>query len=87
LLADVRIGKITRGVFWRPDRLVRTAEGLLPLLDELQPHGVGFVSLCGRASTWPPPPGGSRPASFAAHETEVREEPKAQAEEKRWGGR
>jgi hypothetical protein len=45
LLADARGGKVTKLCVWRLDRLGRTANGLLNLLEELQALDVGFVSL------------------------------------------
>ena len=45
LLRDIRLGKITKVVVWRLDRLGRTAKGLLDLFAELQARNCGFVSL------------------------------------------
>lgn len=95
LMADVRAGRVRRLVVWRLDRLGRTAEGLLTLLEELQDLGVEFVSL--RKGFDLAAPGGRLMAgilsSVAAYETEVRRErqragiKKAKAEGKQWGGR
>lgn len=95
LLADARGGKINRVVVWRLDRLGRTAQGLLILLDELQTLGVGFVSL--REGFDLATPAGRLMAgvlaSVAAYETEVRKErqlagiARAKADGKKWGGR
>jgi DNA invertase Pin-like site-specific DNA recombinase len=95
LLADVRSGKVTKICVWRLDRLGRTANGLLTLLDELQVLGVGFVSL--REGFDLATPAGRLMAgvlaSVAAYETEVRKErqiagiAKAKSEGKSWGGR
>lgn len=95
LLADVRCGKIIRIACWRLDRMGRTSRGLLTLLEELQALNVRFVSL--REGFDLGTPAGrlmaGMLASFAAYETEVRQErqltgiAKAKAAGKRWGGR
>lgn len=95
MLTDARSGKITRLCVWRLDRLGRTANGLLSLLEELQTLGIGFVSL--REGFDLATPAGRLMAgvlaSVAAYETEVRKErqlagiAKAKEEGKRWGGR
>jgi DNA invertase Pin-like site-specific DNA recombinase len=82
-------------VVWQLDRLGRTAQGLLTLLEELQHLGVEFVSL--REGFDLATPAGRLMAgilsSVVAYETEVRRErqragiEKAKAEGKRWGGR
>jgi DNA invertase Pin-like site-specific DNA recombinase len=95
LLADARGGKVTKLCVWRLDRLGRTANGLLNLLEELQVLGIGFVSL--REGFDIATPAGRLMAgvlaSVAAYETEVRKErqlagiAKAKADGKTWGGR
>ncbi len=45
LLCDARAGRLDLVVVWKLDRLGRSLQHLLSLLDELQHLGVGFVSL------------------------------------------
>jgi DNA invertase Pin-like site-specific DNA recombinase len=45
MMADARAGKLDLVVVWKLDRLGRSLQHLLQLLDELQHLGVGFVSL------------------------------------------
>lgn len=42
---DISVGKIKEFVVWRLDRLVRTAEETISLLDRLESLGVKFVSI------------------------------------------
>jgi DNA invertase Pin-like site-specific DNA recombinase len=94
LLADVRLGKITRIVVWRLDRLGRTARGLAALFDDLLGQKVDLVSL--KEGLDLATPAGRLMArvlsSVATFETEARSErvvagqEAARAAGKRWGG-
>ena len=45
MMDAARMGKLDLVVVWKLDRLGRSIQHLLGLLDELQNHGVGFVSV------------------------------------------
>ena len=45
MMKDARLGRFDLVVVWKLDRLGRSLQHLLRLLDELQGYGVGFVSL------------------------------------------
>lgn len=90
----IRLGKVSRVVVWRLDRLGHTVSGLTALFDVLTAKGVGLVSLkdgldiatpAGRLMA-------NVLASVAAYETEVRAEriragqEAARAKGKTWGG-
>lgn len=76
LWADVRLGKISRIVVWRIDRLGRTASGLTKLFEDLTSMGVDLVSI--RDGLDLGTPAGRLMAnvlaSVAVYETEVRSE-------------
>ncbi|QOV87609.1 recombinase family protein [Humisphaera borealis] len=94
LMEDVRLGKVSRIVCWRFDRLGRTAKGLTALFEELGERRVNLVSIkdgidlhtaTGRLMA-------NVLASVAQYETEVRAERVragqaiAKARGKTWGG-
>lgn len=76
LWADVQLGKVTRIVVWRLDRLGRTARETIPLFHELRQSGVDLISLKDGFNL--DTPSGrlfaQLLASFAEYETEVRSE-------------
>jgi DNA invertase Pin-like site-specific DNA recombinase len=94
LLSDVRLGKVSRVVVWRLDRLGRTARGLTALFEDLLKQKVDLVSL--KEGLDLATPAGRLMAhvlaSVAMFETEVRSErvvagqQAAKAAGKRWGG-
>jgi len=59
MLMDARTGKIDRVVCWKLDRLGRSLQHLLRILDDLQAMGVGFASTR-RGNVIPVLPGNSR---------------------------
>lgn len=94
LMDDVRLGKVSRIVCWRLDRLGRTAKGLTALFEELGERRVNLVSIkdgidlqtaAGRLMA-------NVLASVAQYETEVRAERVragqaiAKSRGKTWGG-
>ena len=94
LESDLAIGKVSKVVVWRLDRLGRTAAGLTALFEDLQRRGVGFESLRDKIdlSTASGRLMANVLASVAAYENEVRSErivagqAVARANGKRWGG-
>jgi len=94
LLDDLRLGKLSRIVVWRLDRLGRTTKGLCQLFGELRERGVDLVSLKDGFSL--ESPAGRLHArilaSVAEYETEVRAERVLAGQQvaikngKRWGG-
>jgi DNA invertase Pin-like site-specific DNA recombinase len=94
LEADMDVGKISKIVVWRLDRLGRTASGLTALFEQLQRRGVGFESLRDKIDLSTPAGRlmANVLASVAAYENEVRSErivagqAVARARGKRWGG-
>ncbi len=94
LEADMDVGKISKIVVWRLDRLGRTASGLTLLFEHLHRRGVGFESLRDKIDLSTPAGRlmANVLASVAAYENEVRSErilagqAAARANGKRWGG-
>ena len=88
------VGKISKIVVWRLDRLGRTASGLTSLFEHLQRRGVGFESPRDKIDLSTPAGRlmANVLASVAAYENEVRSErivagrAVARANGKRWGG-
>ena len=94
LTEAVRMGRVSRVVCWRIDRLGRTSSGLTALFDDLRDRKVNLVSLKDGIdlSTAAGKMLAGVLASVAAFETEVRAErvlagqAVARAKGKRWGG-
>lgn len=94
LEADMDVGKVSKIVVWRLDRLGRTASGLTLLFEHLQRRGVGFESLRDKIDLSTPAGRlmANVLASVAAYENEVRSErivagqAVAKSRGKRWGG-
>lgn len=92
--AAINLGKVSRLVVWRLDRLGRTASGLCKLFDDLQEKKVRLVSLMDSIDLGTPSGRliANVLASVAAYETEVRGErvragqKAALAKGKKWGG-
>jgi DNA invertase Pin-like site-specific DNA recombinase len=94
LHSAIRVGKVSKVVVWRLDRLGRTASGLTTLFEELRDRKVGLVSV--RDGVDLDTPAGRLMAnvlaSVAAYENEVRSErilagqAAAKARGKSWGG-
>lgn len=76
LYSRIQSGKVNRVVVWRLDRLGRLAGATISLLDELEKHGVGFVSVKDGFDASTPAGRLTRNvlASVAQFETEVRRE-------------
>jgi len=94
LEADMIVGKVSKIVVWRIDRLGRTAAGLTALFEDLQRRNVGFESLRDKIDLSTPAGRlmANVLASVAAYENEVRSErivagqAAARANGKTWGG-
>lgn len=94
LEADIAVGKVSKIVVWRLDRLGRTAAGLTSLFEDLRRRGVGFESLRDKVDLSTPAGRlmANVLASVAAYENEIRGErivagqDVARANGKRWGG-
>ena len=94
MMDAVRSGLVKRVVVWRLDRLGRTAKGLITLFEDFQSLGVNLVSIRDNLDLSTPTGRlmANMVASFAAYETEVRQERQsagiaaAKAAGKTWGG-
>ena len=90
----IAVGKVSKVVVWRLDRLGRTASGLTSLFEMLQGRGVGFESLRDKVDLSTPAGRllANVLASVASYENEVRAEriragqAAARSQGKTWGG-